>query len=244
MNDTRKPTPVEAAVSRLVEAETALDALRKVLDKHRRDVQKPDKDGLAGMYCSETDEEVVERLAGTGLISPPVGTTVTDQHGYVLGVLRNWSAGTVVVATSGSAVAPKPPTPKMPTDTRQLAMAVSTIVLAKTACVGTYNPVAAYDAVESEIRAAFGLPGARAGASPPKPVRLHCGQVWRHKDGTESAIGNALPPTFDAFSRGGEYRMVGSKEPMFVYGDWTVRDANGWVLVWGPGAPPFDTRTP
>lgn len=77
----------------------------------------------------------------------------------------------------------------------------------------------------------------------PKPIRLHCGQVWRHKDGSESMIGNALRPSCGMYVGDGEWRMVGHDVPMFVNADWTVRDANGWVCVWGPGAPPFDMRT-
>lgn len=60
MTDTRKPTPVEAAVTRLVEAETELDSLRKVLDKHREVVCVVD---LPGGHRPETDEEVIARLA-------------------------------------------------------------------------------------------------------------------------------------------------------------------------------------
>lgn len=106
MTDTRKPTPVEAAVSRLVEAETALDALRKVLDGHRTLVPFACEPRAGRM---ETDEEVIARLASP---KPPFcGTPVVDTDGRSVGRVRHVLDDKVIVA------APKPTTSKPPNAT-------------------------------------------------------------------------------------------------------------------------------
>lgn len=234
MTDTRKPTPVEAAVSRLVEAETALDALRKVLDRHRG----ASRCGLASRELPETDEEVIARLAKA---AEKAGASVEDETGRPLGktmgrnrdgaivvltcdaVGRSYAEGHAAGMESGRILG------RAQYDGVDVRMLANDLAFA----ADRFPDVGgrAVD-VEHRIRVVFGLPKMEADAAlnppAPKPVRLHAGQTWRHPDGGETCIAYLGP--------GGGVGLYGfGGFTMDIGPDWTVINARGSVLIAGPG---------
>ena len=86
--------------------------------------------------------------------------------------------------------------------------------------------------VNRRIRYAFGLPGAKAGAPPPKPIRLHAGQTWA-KGGEEATITYLNTEKLRTRDDVGVYNMGSSN--LTINGFHEVTDANGWTLIGGPG---------